>query len=203
MALKNAKTTNFLTGEYKVIDPKFGGDYKRVELDLGCGKGGFSLEVAKRNPDSIVLAADIKANRLSKINNKAAVMKVTNLETLRVMAWDLIGYQLTPNSIDRLHILCPDPWPKNKHKGNRQVTSEFLGAITRVLKDGGVLHLSTDDRPYLQWMREAIAPLKQYIPYEEGIADVADIETEFERHYVKVGKGVVHMSFKLNKSTNP
>lgn len=200
MALKDAKSTHFLTEEYKVIDPRFGGDYKRVELDLGCGKGGFSLEVAKRNPDSIVLAADIKASRLSKINNKAAVMKVKNLETLRVMAWDLIGYQLPADSVDRLHILCPDPWPKNKHKGNRLVTSEFLGAVTRVLKDGGVLHLSTDDRPYLAWMQEAISNLGQYVPFEEGIADVADIETEFERHYVKVGKGVVHMSFKLNKT---
>ena len=200
MALKNAKATHFLTERYEVIDPLFGGDYKKVELDLGCGKGGFSLEVAKRNPDSIVLAADIKATRLSKINNKAAVMKVTNLETLRVMAWDLIGYQLPADSVDRLHILCPDPWPKNKHKGNRLVTSEFLGAITRVLKNGGILHLSTDDRPYLAWMKEAISGLSQYVPFEEGISDVSDIETEFERHYVKVGKGVVHMSFKLDKT---
>ena len=44
MALKDAKSTHFLTEEYKVIDPRFGGDYKRVELDLGCGKGGFSLK---------------------------------------------------------------------------------------------------------------------------------------------------------------
>jgi tRNA (guanine-N7-)-methyltransferase len=199
MPVKNAKATHFLTGKYEVIDPRFNQDYKRVELDLGCGKGGFSLEVAKRNPETIVLAADIKASRLSKINNKAALMNVTNLETLRVMAWDLIAYHLPDNSVDRLHILCPDPWPKHKHKGNRLVTSEFLGAATKVLKDGAILHLSTDDRPYIEWMRKAIEPLKQYVPFAEGIADVEDIETEFERHYVKVGKGVVHMSFKLNK----
>lgn len=199
MPVKNAKETNFLSGKYEIIDPKFGGDYKRVELDLGCGKGGFSLEVAKRNPDTIVLAADIKASRLQKINNKAALMKIQNLETIRVMAWDLIAYQLPNDCLDRVHILCPDPWPKFKHKGHRLVTSEFLGAVTRVLKNGGILHLSTDDRPYVAWMKEAISGLSQYIPFEEGIDDVKDIETEFERHYVEVGKGVVHMTFKLSK----
>ncbi|MCM8535841.1 MAG: methyltransferase domain-containing protein [Lentisphaeraceae bacterium] len=199
MPVKNAKETNFLSGKYEVIDPKFGGEYNRVELDLGCGKGGFSLEVAKRNPDTIVLAADIKASRLQKINNKAALMKISNLETIRVMAWDLIAYQLPNDCLDRVHILCPDPWPKFKHKGHRLVTSEFLGAVTRVLKNGGILHLSTDDRPYVAWMKEAISGLSQYIPFEEGIDDVKDIETEFERHYVEVGKGVVHMTFKLSK----
>ncbi|MCM8532879.1 MAG: methyltransferase domain-containing protein [Lentisphaeraceae bacterium] len=199
MPVKNAKETNFLAGKYEVIDPKFGGDYKKVELDLGCGKGGFSLEVAKRNPETIVLAADIKASRLQKINNKAALMKIPNLETIRVMAWDLIAYQLPNDCLDRVHILCPDPWPKFKHKGHRLVTSEFLGAVTRVLKNGGILHLSTDDRPYVAWMKEAISGLSQYVPFEEGIDDVKDIETEFERHYVEVGKGVVHMTFKLSK----
>jgi tRNA (guanine-N7-)-methyltransferase len=199
MILENVKATCFLTGRYEVIDPTFGHKCKRVELDLGCGKGGFALELAKRNPETVVLAADIKASRLKKINNKAAVMKLENVETLRVMAWDLIAYLLPDNSIDRIHVLNPDPWPKSKHRDHRLLSSEFLGRIKKVLKPNGILHLSTDDKPYCEFMEKAIKPLEFYKDFPEGMADVRDIITEFERFYLKVGTEVKHLSFILQK----
>ena len=196
---KNVKPTSFLTGRYEVIDPTYGSGCKKLELDLGCGKGGFSLELASRNPDTLVLAADIKASRLQKINNKAAYAKVENIQTVRVLAWDLVSYLLPDDSLDRIHILCPDPWPKAKHRGNRLVTSEFLGRLSKTMKDGAILHLATDDEPYFKWMKEAIKPLTQYERFDEGIDDVRDIKTEFERYYLSIGKEVGHMSFRLNK----
>lgn len=197
--LKNVKPTSDLTGCYEVIDPTYGTECKKLELDLGCGKGGFSLELAKRNPDALVLAADIKAVRLKKINNKAAVYKIENIQTVRSLAWDLVSYLMPDNSFDRIHILCPDPWPKKKHRGNKLITSEFLGRLTKIMKHGSVLHLATDDAPYLEWMKEAIKPLSQFEVFEEGIDDVRDIKTEFERYYLSIGKPVGHLSFKLNK----
>lgn len=197
--LENVKPTSFLTGRYEVIDPSYGSGLSKIELDLGCGKGGFSLELAKRNPDSLVLAADIKASRLQKINNKAAVMKIDNVQTVRVLAWDLVSYLIPDNSLDRVHILCPDPWPKFKHRGNKLVTSEFLGCLAKIMKPGAILHLATDDKPYFEWMTQAIVPLQQYERFDEGIDDVRDIHTEFERYYLSVGKEVGHMAFKLNK----
>jgi tRNA (guanine-N7-)-methyltransferase len=203
MILKNVKEMHFLTGRYEVLEPNLGHDCQRIELDLGCGKGGFSLELAARNPEILVLAADIKASRLRKINNKASVRKVTNLETLRVMAWELIAYFLPDNCLDRVHILNPDPWPKAKHSGNRMLSSEFLGRLQNVMKPDAVLHLSTDDVPYFEWTQKAIAPLTQFVEYPEGIDDVRGIQTEFEKIYASEGKPVQHLSYILKKdSTN-
>jgi tRNA (guanine-N7-)-methyltransferase len=202
MKLENVRPTCFLTGQYEVLDPTFGHDCQRIELDLGCGKGGFSLELAARNPETLVLAADIKASRLKKINNKAAVMKVSNIETLRVMAWDLIDHLLPDNCLDRIHVLNPDPWPKKKHSGNRLLSSEFLGRMRKVLKPGAILHLSTDDMPYYGWILKAIAPITDFVEYPEGIEDVADIMTEFETFYVNNGQPVKHLCYRLKKFTN-
>ena len=120
---------------------------------------------------------------------------------MRVLAWDLVSYLIPDNSLDRIHILCPDPWPKAKHRGNRLVTSEFLGCLAKIMKPNAILHLATDDQPYFKWMQEAIAPLQQYERFDEGIEDVRDIHTEFERYYLSIGKEVGHMGFKLNKNS--
>lgn len=199
MHLKNVKEAKILTDFYTVIDPNFGNQYSKIELDLGCGKGGFSLELAKRNPQTFVLAADIKLARLKRINNKAAFLKIENIQTIRVMAWDLVAYLLPDNCLDRIHILCPDPWPKTRHRANRLITSEFLARIANVMKNNGVLHLSTDDEAYFEWMNKAICQLPFYKEFSKGILDVADIKTEFELRYNKIGKPVNHISFLLEK----
>ena len=180
-----------------MLDPTFGHTCNKIELDLGCGKGGFSIELAKRNPQSLVLAVDIKASRLKRINNKAAVNKLTNVETIHSYGWDLIGYRLPDNSVDRIHVICPDPWPKARHSHNRMLTSEFIGRMKRILKQGGILHLATDDQLYLSWIKEAIAPIVGFVPFDEGIDDVRDIRTEFELQFLRTGKGVTHLSFRL------
>ena len=199
MVLKNVKETHSFMGRYEVIDPTFGNDCATIELDLGCGKGGFSMELAKRNPDTLVLAADIKKSRLRKINNKTAQHRVRNLETIHTMGWDLLAYLLPSDCLDRVHVICPDPWPKAKHSPNRMLSTEFIARLRRIMKPGAILHLATDDVSYMEWITKAMSDMKFFVPFDEGIDDIRDIKTEFEIHYEKVGKPVPHLSFKLEK----
>lgn len=203
MSLKNVRQTTFLTSRYEIIDPTFGRSNSPVELDLGCGRGSFSIGLARRHPQSVVLAVDVKTARLQTINNKAAVHKLTNVHTIKALAWDLIAWFLPSECLNRVHILCPDPWPKKKHRTHKLITSEFLGRLARVMKDKAVLHLATDDPTYFAWMQSAVQPLRFFVPFDEGIADVRDIRTDFEAHYLSMGKPVGHLSLRFEKNNFP
>ena len=89
-----------------------------VELDMGCGKGSFTTMLATRYPARTVLAADVLSDRLRKLVRRNRREGVDNMIVLKCEARMLIARILPDACLDRLHILCPDPWPKDKHRGN-------------------------------------------------------------------------------------
>lgn len=193
------KAPHILTGTHQLIDPSFGHDVETIELDLGCGKGGLTMELADRHPERLILAADIKISRLQKINNKSFQAGHANIETIKTLGWDLIGRHLPDNSIDRIHVVCPDPWPKTNHRPNRMLSSEFIARMGTIIKPGGTLHLATDDLPYLEWILEAIKDIPFFKRDDSLIADVKDIQTEFKIRWAKENKDTHHMGFLCTK----
>lgn len=169
-----------------------------VELDLGCGKGRFTAALARRYPERVVLANDIISERLGILERQAKREGLSNLSVFRASSLPLVAYTLPVHSIDRLHLLCPDPWPKKRHRSRRLVCTDFLCRVPRVLKSGGVFHLATDYDPYYEdWLRmfEKLSAL--YEPAPEAIADIADIKTNFELHWNGLGKEVHHIAYRL------
>ena len=124
---------HFLTNTYQVIDPLFDRYPRSIELDMGCGKGRFTLELAARYPERLILGADIMAGRLRRVAKKADRRHLENLELLRTLNLDLMAFLLPPACIDRVHLLCPDPWPKDKHRNKRLVTAYFLAKVADTL----------------------------------------------------------------------
>jgi tRNA (guanine-N7-)-methyltransferase len=189
---------HILTGTYQVIEPLFDHDVPAaVELDLGCGKGRFTLDLAERFPQALVLGSDVMLGRLRKVQRKVERRNLTNVELLRANSRDLIGYTLPPACIDRIHLLCPDPWPKDKHRAKRLVTTDFLARMSRVLKPDGVLHLATDHGPYFDDWKRMIDELECYREDPAAIDDVRDIQTDFEIQWRRQGKHVPHLGYRL------
>ncbi len=175
---------------------------KFIELDLGCGKGSFTVALAERYPDRHIVGADIMLGRLRKIRNRITnhYPHIENVDLLRATAVELIGFQLPRFSVDRIHILCPDPWPKARHRAKRLLCSEFFGRLANVIKPGGVLHVATDDKPYLAFILEAIKGNKYFDVDETGIDDIRDegMKTDFERQWEKQGIMTTHLSYRRN-----
>jgi tRNA (guanine-N7-)-methyltransferase len=192
LALVMKNTEIQILTEYKKIDlPE-----RFVELDIGCGKGSFTASLAEKYPDRHILAADVMIGRLRKLNKRVNRMELGNMELLRVEAGALINYFLPPGSINRIHILCPDPWPKAKHKGHRLISSEFISRLTVVLKHNGVFHFSTDDEPYFKSAVKIVEVSGLFETRDFSlIEDIRDIKSDFERIWESKGKAVHHISW--------
>ncbi len=185
----------FFTGTYQLF-PRELPLGAEVELDLGCGSGGFSVELARRYPDRKVLAADVMVGRLRKLVRQRDRMKLENLEILRTEARCLVARMLPDSSLDRVHLLCPDPWPKDRHRGHRLLTSDFTAQLHRVLKPEGIFHFSSDDEYYCDAVKRVISSSGLFKPDPEGIADILGIKSGFELRWLSAGKPVWHLAFR-------
>ena len=165
---------------------------KLIEVDMGCGKGSFSTQLAARFPERMVISADIMIGRLRKLVKRNEREGVANIHALRVEARQLLGLMIPDRAIHRLHILCPDPWPKDRHRANRLLCSDFMGQIHRILKPGGMFHFSTDDVSYLEAVRKVVMMSQLFEEYPAGLEDIADFKTDFERLWNGQGKAVSH-----------
>ena len=182
-----------LSREYLVLDV----DPDAVnELDLGCGSGSFTAALAAKYPERRILAADVMLGRLRKVVRRLERTGNDNWEVLRVEARMLIGRMLPDASLDRIHLLCPDPWPKGRHRGHRLLASDFTAALHRVLKPDGVFHFSSDDANYCDAVEKVMTESRLFAPCEDGASDLAEVRSDFELRWLEAGRIVRHRTWK-------
>jgi tRNA (guanine-N7-)-methyltransferase len=166
------------------------------ELDLGCGNGGFTAELAARYPERIVLAADVMLGRLRKLVRRSFARGIKNVRPLRIEARHLVAVSLPDRSLDRIHIICPDPWPRHKHRPNRLMASEFIGHLHRVLKPDGILHFATDETRYYETVVRLCDESELFVRDEAAIGDVVGIRSQFEMRWTELGLSVQHAAWR-------
>lgn len=184
----------FLSAQYQPLNRIIPLDsHQAVELDAGCGKGSFTTSLAKLHPERLILAADVMIGRLRKLQKRNEREHVNNIIPLRVELRHLIGVLLPDNSLDRMHLLCPDPWPKDRHRGNRLLCSNFMTHIHRVLKPGGQFHFSTDDDYYFNAVCKVTASSGLFIENNQLLQEITAIKSDFELLWDNLNKPVRHI----------
>lgn len=133
-----------------------------LEVDLGCGDGTFLLEMAAHYPDRDFLGVERLLGRARKVCRLAAKRNLPNVKVLRLESRYTVEWLLPPGAVSRLHLLCPDPWPKVKHHRRRLFQSEFLQAVSDVLVPGGELLFKTDHEGYFEWVDEVAAEFEGF-----------------------------------------
>ncbi len=128
-----------------------------LEVDLGCGDGSFLLEMARHHPEREFLGVERLLGRARKVCKKVTRGRLENARVLRLESRYVVEWLLPENGVSRLHLLCPDPWPKVKHHRRRLVQVGFLQAVHRVLEPGGEFLFMTDHEDYFKWAEEKIA----------------------------------------------
>ena len=190
-----AGSGEFIPADYfRRLDPGevFHND-RPLEVDLGCGDGSFLVTMAQDLPERNFLGVERLLGRVRKVCRRAHRLGLNNVKVLRLEAKYTVEWLLCPDSVSRLHLLFPDPWPKARHHKRRLVQHPFLTAVEQVLVPGGEFLFKTDDADYFEWAEEQLAtfPGLKRIDWPEDAFTYA--ETDFERQWKAEGRSVYRL----------
>lgn len=163
-------------------------DDRPLEVDLGCGDGSFLMEMAAHYPERDFLGVERLLGRVRKVCRKATQRGLTNCRVLRLESRYAVEWILPQESISRLHLLCPDPWPKLKHHRRRLVQQEFLEAVWRGLLPGGEFLFMTDHPEYFEWAEAKVAAFGKFERLEWDENSFFYPKTDFQIQWEAEGK---------------
>lgn len=179
------------------------GNENPITLELACGKGRYTVELARRNLERNYIGVDIKGSRIWKGARKARENDLDNVRFLRIYIDHLHEY-FAEGEVNEIWITFPDPYPRGSNRSKRLTSQKFLGIYQKVLKREGVIHLKTDSEALYQFSRSTVEK------YGCRILDRADnvygdrdddetltIKTDFEIRHLQKGKTIKYMQFSL------
>lgn len=180
---------------------------ERVLVELGCGRGIYSVALAERCLDAQVIGIDLKGARLWHGAKKALDLGLTNVRFLRTHIADL-GAFFAPQEIDELWITFPDPHPTQGNEKRRLTSPRFLSIYFPLLKSGGKIHLKTDNEALFHYSKtvfeEAGLQLEQCFSdvHQEAApgALIREVRTQYEEIYLKKGQPIFYLSVCLNRA---
>lgn len=165
-------------------------DGRALEVDLGCGDGGFLLEMARHHPERDFLGVERLLGRVRKVCKKLTRGQLGNARVLRLESRYVTEWLLPEAAVARLHLLCPDPWPKARHHRRRLVQEEFLAAVWRVLVPGGEFLFMTDHEEYFLWAEEKIRRCAMFELLEWAADSFFYPKTDFQQVWEGEGKSM-------------
>jgi tRNA (guanine-N7-)-methyltransferase len=127
--------------------PLFGGKAREVWLEIGFGGGEHLAGQAAKHADVGFIGVEPFLEGVAKLLSGIEQEKLDNVLVRRGDARDVVD-QLAGQSVDRVFILFPDPWPKTRHRKRRLIQPEFVAGLARVMKPGGRLRFATDWADY-------------------------------------------------------
>jgi len=118
-----------------------------IWLEIGFGGGEHVSQQAARAPQTGFLASEVFREGVAKLMGQIEDLSLNNVRIFDQDARRLVS-ALAPQSIDRVFILFPDPWPKARHQKRRLIQTDFLSDLARIVRPGGQLRFATDVRSY-------------------------------------------------------
>ena len=181
------------------------GNENPIVLELGCGKGEYTVGLGKRFPEKNYIGIDVKGARMWTGAKEAESSGMTNVAFLRTSI-ELLSQFFAPGEVSEIWITFPDPQMKKVRK--RVTSTRFLELYRQVMIANGIVHLKTDS-PFLYTYTDALVKCNQ-LPvitnvndlYHSGIADdILEIKTYYEQQWLSRGLTIKYISFHLPADT--
>ena len=174
-----------------------------VILELACGKGDYTIGLARNAPDKAFIGIDIKGNRMYIGARQALQESLTQVRFLRIRIEQLCDY-IPPQRVDEIWITFPDPFLRESKAKNRLTHPKFLRLYQQVLRPGGLIHLKTDSQPLFEFTKEMVATYQcpvvdlQENIYIAGTPDFPlNIQTFYEKMHLADQRQIRYICFRL------
>lgn len=184
------------SNQFKNINP--------VVLELGCGRGEYTVELARRFPYKNFIGVDIKGARMWRGAKTVTEENIPNAAFLRCRI-EFAQSAFDSDEVSEIWVTFPDPQKKKSSK--RLTSSFFLERYRKFLKDSGVVHLKTDSLFLHKYTLELIRHNKLELIeanddiYGTGRADaLLSVKTRYETQFLSQGMKITYLSFKLRKA---
>jgi tRNA (guanine-N7-)-methyltransferase len=176
-----------------------------VVLELGCGKGEYTVGLAERFPDNNYVGVDIKGARMWRGAKTANEQKLQNVAFLRTRI-EFIGSFFHEDETDEIWITFPDPHVGRSNSNKRLTSPWFLNRYRLFLKNKGMIHLKTDNTELYNYSKNVVLHNKLELVnstsdlYSENYSDdILSIKTHYEKIFLRDGLKINYLSFRMDK----
>ena len=175
-----------------------------VVLELACGKGEYTVNLATLFSDKNFIGIDYKGNRIWRGAKTALEDGIHNVGFLRIQIETILEY-FEPGEIDEIWITFPDPQPQESREKKRLTSPRFLEKYKAILKPGGAINLKTDNDGFYSYTREKVMELNlnlhiktEDLYHSEFVTEVLAIKTYYEKKYLKENKNINYLKFSFD-----
>lgn len=174
-------------------------------VELGCGKGEYTVGLARRHPERNYVGVDIKGNRIWTGAKQALDEKLNNVAFLRTRI-DFIEHCFGKHEVDEIWITFPDPQPQKTRARKRLTHPIFLNRYRTFLNPKGIIHLKTDSTGLYEFTLEVIRENGHILHWHtddlyrncpSDRKELMEIKTYYEKLFTSKGENIKYIAFSL------
>ena len=175
-----------------------------IVVELGCGRGEYTVGLGRKNKHKNYIGVDIKGNRIWTGAKQALDEKLNNIAFIRTRI-DFIANCFSTEEVDEIWITFPDPQPQKPRERKRLTNPKFLSKYFSFLKQDGMIHLKTDNTGFYEYTLEVIANENLKLVHHSsdlyafnpsGLKELIEIQTYYEKLFSEKGEKIKYCSFK-------
>jgi tRNA (guanine-N7-)-methyltransferase len=178
-----------------------------IIIEIGCGKGEYTVGLAEKYPKSNFIGIDKKGARMWRGARTTKENSLPNVAFVRMRVENIEGV-FGQQEVDELWITFPEPQPNSPKTKKRFTSPEFLKRYGNILKPGGLIHLKTDNDMFYNYTLDVIKEFNHTIHYltedlyanasNPEVKDVIPVQTHYEKMWLEKGLKIKYVRFQLN-----
>ena len=164
-------------------------------LEIGFGNGETLASMAEANPDTNFIGIEVYPPGIGRLLNNLHHKGLMNVRIIRADATTVIPQCFDKNSLSKILILFPDPWPKKRHHKRRLIQTDFVSMLATKLCPSGVLHLATDSEDYATAIHNTIVACRRY---QKLATPLSRPVTAFERRGLALKHQIYELQYQVS-----